>query len=108
MRGTGILPPGRAGLIVIAAVVGSVILQRSKPLARKLGEGLEHLGRKLQAEAAEPASESVPPEEVPTEPNSQTSAPEPPSAEPEPEAEPAAEPEPEVSPDEENPQPSNE
>lgn len=54
MRGTGVIPPGRAGLLVVAAVIAGVVLQKSKPLMRKFGEQIEDLGRKLKDSADQP------------------------------------------------------
>lgn len=47
------IPIGGAGWLVIAAAAAPIVLKACKPLAKKLGEAMEDLGQKLQAEAKE-------------------------------------------------------
>lgn len=47
------IPPGRAGLIVLAVALVPVALAKVKPLAKKLGEELIKIGENLKGSAAE-------------------------------------------------------
>ncbi|MBI1757329.1 MAG: hypothetical protein HYR64_09515 [Fimbriimonas ginsengisoli] len=50
----GIVPPGRLGLLLIAAAMVPVVLARCKPFAKKVGEALVKAGEKLKETAEEP------------------------------------------------------
>jgi len=49
----GAIPPGKAGLVVLAAAAIPVVIGAAKPLARAVGRGLTKIGDKLQEAAAE-------------------------------------------------------
>ena len=49
----GAIPPGKAGLVVLAAAAIPVVIGAAKPLARAVGRGLSKIGEKLQEAAAE-------------------------------------------------------
>ncbi len=50
----GIIPPGRAGLIVLAAALVPVALRHMKPFTRSLGDALVKAGEYLRAPDDEP------------------------------------------------------
>jgi hypothetical protein len=45
---TGLIPPGKAGLVVLAAALLPVALKRARPLVKKVGSGLMRVGEMLQ------------------------------------------------------------
>lgn len=49
----GAIPPGKAGLVVLAAAAIPVVIGAAKPFARAIGRGLTKIGDKLQEAAAE-------------------------------------------------------
>jgi hypothetical protein len=57
-----LLPPGRAGLIILAAAVTPIVLKKCKRLTQSLGKGVARFGEKLQEYAAEGTS---PPADTP-------------------------------------------
>ncbi|MCB8933544.1 MAG: hypothetical protein M9921_14820 [Fimbriimonadaceae bacterium] len=56
----GVIPPGKAGLLVLAAAMVPIVLGKAKPWAKKFGQGLVKLGEKLQEGAEEAAAEVQP------------------------------------------------
>lgn len=54
----GVIPPGRAGLLILVAALVPVVLGRAKPWARKVGQGLVKLGEKIQEGVEEAVVES--------------------------------------------------
>lgn len=64
----GVIPPGRAGLLILVAALVPVVLGKAKPWAKKVGQGLVKLGEKIQegveeavveAKAAKPAPKAA-------------------------------------------------
>lgn len=47
-RTPGIIPPGKAGLFMLAAVLVPVVIKHAKPLVKKVGEGLQWLGEAVE------------------------------------------------------------
>lgn len=43
-RPGGIVPPGKAGLLMLAAALVPIVVKEAKPLVRAAGRGLRHLG----------------------------------------------------------------
>jgi hypothetical protein len=46
--GRGIVPPGKIGLVMIAAAVAPVVLRKAKPLAKAVGKGIAKLGEAVE------------------------------------------------------------
>jgi hypothetical protein len=72
MRRPTSIPPGRAGLIVLAIAFAPLVLSASKPLVRAAGRGLRKLGEAVENLAGNGSSEKA--ESSPT---SETPQPEP-------------------------------
>ncbi len=74
-RPGGIVPPGKAGLLMLAAALVPIVLKEAKPLVRAAGRGLRHLGDAIMRIAdssqigAEPAEAQTVAEEVTDEPS---------------------------------------
>jgi hypothetical protein len=51
-----IIPPGRAGLIVLAAVITPVVLKKCRRITKRVGEGMMQVGEKLRDYANEGTS----------------------------------------------------
>jgi hypothetical protein len=60
MRPRPIIPPGRAGLLVLAAATVPIVISRCKPLAKRVGEKMVEWGEKLQKEARKPDPQPEP------------------------------------------------
>jgi hypothetical protein len=54
MRPRPIIPPGKAGVLVLAAATVPLLLSRCKPFAKKVGEKMVEWGEKLQKEVEKP------------------------------------------------------
>lgn len=52
-----VIPPGKAGLIVLAAAVVPIVLKKMKPVTRAVGKGLANMGEMLVKSAEEPQDE---------------------------------------------------
>lgn len=59
MRRPGVIPPGRAGLFLLAAALVPVALKEAKPLVRAVGRGFRRLGDMFDKMADEPLAEPV-------------------------------------------------
>ena len=76
MRRPGVIPPGKAGIFLLAAALVPLALKEAKPLVRAMGRGLKNLGDKVDKWAT--SSEA----EVAAEPTVEESAAEPSAAKP--------------------------
>ena len=63
----GAIPPGKAGLVVLAAAAIPVVIGAAKPFARAIGRGLTKIGDKLQEAASEAKKSNGVKPEPPTE-----------------------------------------
>jgi hypothetical protein len=68
MRRTGVIPPGKAGLVMLAVAFVPVAIKACKPLVRAIGRGLKKAGEaaervvdnsQIAAEKAEPVATTV-------------------------------------------------
>lgn len=59
MRRPGVIPPGKAGLFLLAAALVPVALKEAKPLVRAVGRGFRRLGVMFDKMADEPLAEPV-------------------------------------------------
>lgn len=68
------IPPPGAGLVVlVAAAALPIVIKASKPLAKKIGEGIEKFGRKLKEATVEEETKAEP--KIPDPPKQTASAP---------------------------------
>lgn len=54
MSGRPIIPPGKAGLVVLAAALAPVVLRKFKPFAAAVGKGLSKMGDQMVKMAEAP------------------------------------------------------
>lgn len=54
MRRTGVIPPGKAGVIVMAAALVPIALKNFRPLVKRFGKGVVRVGKTIQRIADEP------------------------------------------------------
>lgn len=57
MSGRPVIPPGKAGAIILAAALAPVVLRKLKPLARAIGKGFSKVGESVIRMAEEPHDE---------------------------------------------------
>ena len=74
MRPRPIIPPGKAGVLVLAAATVPLLISRCKPFAKKMGEKMVEWGEKLQKEALKPEPpKAEPPSNVEVKPTAEES-----------------------------------
>lgn len=56
----GAIPPGKLGLVVLAAALVPIFIRKCKPFVRDLADGMVKAGEKLRETVADPADGSAP------------------------------------------------